>query len=216
MTSLREAFGADYACTDPECEPGQFCTSRATCQSCPTGYACNDGVKTICPPGTYGDAGTSRCISCIEGYYQPSSGASECIRCPVGKYSEIQGASFCLDCATGSYSDSAGASKCTDCPDGKIYDYEQSKCICHCEGEPCVGDEYGCCAIRPRDVSWQDPDYCEDDHNGAFVGPCPDAEYACLRSCYNGGEGVEPGERCCDYDWDFWTKGNAPFGSNCG
>ena len=87
MTSLREAFGDDYSCINKDrtagCEPGQFCTSRATCQSCPTGYACNDGIKTICPAGTYSD----------------STGAAECTSCPDGKWSDTgaTGATECID-----------------------------------------------------------------------------------------------------------------------
>ena len=134
MTSLREAFGADYAC-NPGCNPGQFCSSRATCEGCPAGYACTGGgSKNMCPAGTYSAAGASECLPCPEGTYGDEAAASECISCPVGTYSGVVGCSSgngcsCQLCPAGTYQDQEGKSSCTSCPWGEMSDAGASVCV---------------------------------------------------------------------------------------
>ncbi|MBD5405953.1 hypothetical protein HDR59_05400, partial [bacterium] len=53
------------------------------CEPCPAGYSCNNGVKTICPAGTFASVGAKSCTSCAAGTYS-NKGASSCSSCPEG------------------------------------------------------------------------------------------------------------------------------------
>ena len=53
------------------------------CEPCPAGYSCNNGIKTICPAGTFATVGAKSCTNCSDGTYS-NEGASSCSSCPEG------------------------------------------------------------------------------------------------------------------------------------
>jgi len=70
--------------TLPDCSDGYYCAGSAyhytpidgtTGDVCPKGYYCQDGIKTICPAGSYQNRiGTTACEVCPMGYYCPDDG----------------------------------------------------------------------------------------------------------------------------------------------
>ena len=67
------------------------------CEPCPAGYSCNNGVKTICPAGSYSVAMSTSCTSCPAGTYS-KAGASSCTPCPDGQWQNAKGQSSCKKC----------------------------------------------------------------------------------------------------------------------
>ncbi len=113
------------------CPEGTYSGSgseKENCMSCPAGWACPSGVKTLCHAGTYSSAKATTCTSCAAGTYQDQEGKSSCTSCAAGTYSDA-GASKCTDCKAGTYS-SAEATTCTSCAAGTYQDQEgKSSCI---------------------------------------------------------------------------------------
>ena len=181
MTSLREAFGDDYSCINKDrtagCEPGQFCTSRATCQSCPAGYACLDDKKNMCGAGMYSGSGASECISCSAGTYNSVDGCANgeecCIPCSLGKYSEIQGASECLNCPSGQTTEKTASTSSASCVVG-------SWCTSGCDDKKLT--EY--CSGETKLPCWN----CRTGQGPSFTG-CT-TESACPFESYTGPTGI--------------------------
>ena len=90
---------SNYMSLCSKCNPGYYLSSNS-CQLCPLGLYCEDGLrKESCPAGTYstatGATSSSTCTTCPSGSY--CEGGSSIESCPAGTYSE-QGASKCETC----------------------------------------------------------------------------------------------------------------------
>ncbi|CAF4370409.1 unnamed protein product, partial [Rotaria magnacalcarata] len=87
-----------------------------------------------CPPGTWSNAGASKCEACPIGYYSTKGGASYCTQCeqghfcesadlspqpcPLGFYNSRLGQMECSPCAPGTYTPAVASVQCTICPAG--------------------------------------------------------------------------------------------------
>lgn len=112
---------------------------------CPQGYYCPEGTSwpVICPAGTYnlnyGEKDTTGCISCIDGYYCPTTlGRTACDAgtvCPTGQDNQASVTNVAIakpaigyysltkypdhiPCFFGTYQPATGSSSCTSCDAG--------------------------------------------------------------------------------------------------
>ena len=78
------------ACPDGQFTVSQAPTSPSACQSCPVGYFCSGGVKTLCPAGKYAETASSPfCLPCPAGRFGSTTGlaSSNCTGlCAAGRY----------------------------------------------------------------------------------------------------------------------------------
>lgn len=118
-----------------ECNAGYYGTM--SCVLCPAGYACLDGVKTTCNPGTYSSDGLAGCTSCSAGTYAAASASTACAACNAGSVS-IAAASVCTPCDPGNFAASPGqASPCSACLPGT---YASGSGLATCS--PCAVGKY--------------------------------------------------------------------------
>ena len=91
----------------------------STCQACPDGFSCANGLAQLCPLGSYCTGGTP--IVCPDGKYGSKLGLiseSECSPCPSGKYCTSGIISGDCDngfyCRLGAKESNPNSSDCTD------------------------------------------------------------------------------------------------------
>ena len=170
-----------------KCESSTYSLSGATsCQPCPVGSVCIDGVLAQCPPGSYGTAtsiySATGCSNCTAGSYNPNYGAASsasCLSCAAGTFSSY-GASSCEQCPSGTSNPSTGASSptlCALCAKGKYSTFPaQSSCSLLCPagyfGAKLGGMSFDdACAPCP-------PGYYSANEGSAQCLPCPAGYYA--------------------------------------
>jgi hypothetical protein len=90
---------------------------------CPTGHWCKDGVRNLCPTGTYnmktGMGSQDSCLLCPKGSYCTSS--TSITPCPLGSYNPNTGSSTsdaCMRCPSGTYCSKKGLVTPVPCPAG--------------------------------------------------------------------------------------------------
>lgn len=127
-------LSAQISCNN--CASGYYqpLTGQSFCLLCGAGnYIDTSGNCNECMSGTYStSAGTgySSCLTCADGYYQPSTGQSFCLLCGAGNY--VSNTGSCYECPTGTYSLEAGVGylSCLPCESGKYQpSIGQSFCI---------------------------------------------------------------------------------------
>lgn len=170
------------------------CTNTScptVCSQCQPGYACLDGQRTLCGPGTYSDGNMEECTLCDSGTYQDQSGQSACKPCDPG-YHSGKGKSQCTICEPYTYSTGSGCVACTDstqCPclkDNVCYDIS----LCYNKGS----GSYGCipcgAGLTGSGVTCTDTDECTTYHP-CFHNRCINTQpgYQCLE-CPDGYKGT--------------------------
>ena len=132
------------------CGPGEYFADCNDCQSCKSGYHCAGGcnLPQACPIGTYnsgyGSSSSDDCLTCPEGYSQPTTGSSNCTACPAGH--ECSGVAATPEpCSQGTYS--AGLeTACNVCPEGSYASSEGSLACSVCPaGFACADKSAGMC-----------------------------------------------------------------------
>ena len=132
------------------------CPANATCNgvslACKAGYYKNANSCSVCPAGSYSNAGATSCSKCPTGSYS-NTGASSCSKCPAGSYANAS-ATGCSSCPEGYYSN-AGASSCSVCPAG--YYTSSGKCVPCPQGtfnpKPAQSNAVACIPCRPGSYS---------------------------------------------------------------
>ncbi len=74
---------------------------------------------SMCNTGEFYDSGSSMCLPCVEGKYQPNSGQTSCIDCLAGTFQDFTGQTSCKDCPAGKFQPNSGAETCITCPLGR-------------------------------------------------------------------------------------------------
>ena len=109
-------------CRSPSftCMPGYVpdTVTYACVTQCAAGYYAYDAACYACQAGTYGVAGSTRCLYCDVGTYASQTGATGCANCTSGAYTDRIGMDLCASCARGTYGTGVGASSCTACAAG--------------------------------------------------------------------------------------------------
>lgn len=70
------------------------------CRDCPAGYACTNGLLTLCPAGTFSKNSSTLCHHCRPGTITNGTGMTECTACPAGTTSNY-GRFACHSCPPG-------------------------------------------------------------------------------------------------------------------
>ena len=139
-----------------ECKPAYNIGSGSSVVPgiCPAGYSCDGTSRTICPAGTFSQAGEPSCRTCPIGTYSANPGASTCsspgsgyyvgsgshssrIPCPAGYQCPGEWGTR-IRCMTGTYSPE-GAYRCTRCPSGTFSLAGAASCVA---GVFCPGGYY--------------------------------------------------------------------------
>ncbi|KAE9248419.1 hypothetical protein PF002_g5790 [Phytophthora fragariae] len=94
--------------------PGTYSTPSFTCGVCPSGYACRNGKKSLCPAGMFSRPLASQCQSCPPGTISRSEGSPTCDLCPLGWTSNYQ-RNHCIPCPPGEVTLYAGQHPCSSC-----------------------------------------------------------------------------------------------------
>ena len=113
------------------CEPGYYRSALGIpngensfflpfCDVCTAGYYCVNGIRTMCPVGTYSEAGVTECSPVSAGCFGTEEGETENCpsACPAGTFS-TGGAVSCADCTNkpenSEYTDEFGITS-NECP----------------------------------------------------------------------------------------------------
>jgi hypothetical protein len=62
--------------------------------------------------------GSTACLDCTAGFYQPSTASTTCLACDAGTYQASAGAIACDPCTPGSFQPSPASIDCLNCPAG--------------------------------------------------------------------------------------------------
>ena len=84
---------------------------------CPAGSFCKDGVRNVCPPGTYQDRiGQSICFDCPAGYYCNDQNITDfsTYECPEGQFC-LKGTTTPSDCPAGKFRNATKGRTEDDC-----------------------------------------------------------------------------------------------------
>ena len=132
------------------CDPGFWPSAdKTSCEPCPEGYICNDGVQIKC-------SGTT--APTIEESLAGVLGSTHvCAPCPSGSY--------CVDgvatkCPEGTYSQ-GNVSQCASCPDNEYPTEDQSACTSCPEGYYCSGSQKVECSLKFKNCTECDASGCK-------------------------------------------------------